>query len=320
MSDTYYIRAYHNNKHINVPLEEKHQYILTANSISICKEYPLNEQTPDPVLGNGYEMKNFEVALIYSSNWLDFEHGTDDGDYIGDKIQLKNFDFTTEINFEPEFLQAWYNNNNLSTAGRVHSEFNVLSDSGNLVDMEFNSSNTKPIWLNMRLMCVKFNDTLPGDTGNSPESSTMPSYRQQIEGNIGSWFRQNWIYYDKEDIGPHTVFKQSVHQSKMRESTPQTGTFTILYDKKFKIKDSKPIQMEFFHNFNKNVNIDPNTHKITHDSTKNIYWFLLGPSFNRLDMSPNLSTALPYFTANDSSGITAALETYTNLKVTYYDL
>lgn len=319
MSDTYYIRAYHNSKHINVPLEEKHKYYNTANSISICKEYPINSETATEKLGFGYQLNRYEIALIYSSNWINFEHGTADGDYIGDKLQIKNFDFTTSINFEPSFLQAWYNNNNPSTTGRVSTRF-IENLQGDLTAMEFNSSNNKPIWLNMRLMCVKFDKTLDGDTGNTPESGYQPSSRNTIQTALAEWFRNNWIYYKTDTVGTTEVIKQSVHQNKMRESTPQTGTFKILYNQKFKIKDSKPIQMEYFHNINKNVNIDKDTHKITHESLKNTYWFLLGPAYNRLDISPNLSSAIPYYTAESTSGTIATIESYTNLKITYYDL
>ena len=78
------------------------------------------------------------------------------------------------------------------------------------------------------------------------------------------------------------------------------------------------IKSPFF--IQKNVNIDKDTHKITHESLKNTYWFLLGPAYNRLDISPNLSSAIPYYTAESTSGTIATIESYTNLKITYYDL
>lgn len=294
MSDTYYVKAYHNQKHINIPVEEKHQYYENTESFKIAK--------PSTIDGSGYSAAGThnDIALLFSSNWLNFERGTDSDDYIGNKIQLRSLDLTTAM-FVPRATQEI-----------IYENFNGYApvyegSEGGTVSYRIPNTATlqNKIWAKFRFMVVQFDDKLNGDA-NSKATSTI----QNIKDDIKNWFFNTYIYY------PATSgkYRQSVHQNKMRESGTWTGKFKILYDSKMSISANKPLQFEKLISINKNVNID--TGHITHESVKNIYFFIIPPCFNDLDASFNVNSYLAGISNNDLVLATILA----NMKITYYDL
>lgn len=80
-----------------------------------------------------------------------------------------------------------------------------------------------PWFANYRMFVVKCKpDFIFGD-GTDPD---IPDYIQ--------WFKKNFVYYANSN-------EFSNQQLIMRESTEDTGQFTILYDHQFKLSDRKPV-------------------------------------------------------------------------------
>lgn len=317
MSDSYYITARHNKKKIHIPIEEKHQYNSSARYMRVVKENTTSSNKY--IYGNGFSVHWPNVSIITSSNWYKFENGSSEEKYIGDKIQLKSLDTTLELNFTKEFLDKWYGigDDSQTAINKIESDFKLISNTGNLASITIKPANFKPFWVNCRLMAIQFDDKIAGDTGKPP-LETGGSDNETMEKAIAEWFNETYIYYESDTSGNNTMIKQSVHQDKLRESTKYSGSFKRLYDKKFKLKENKPLQMEFILPINKNVNIDEDTGKITHESFKNIYIFLLTSGYNKVDMSPNLYRTIE--TGWDNADSYSIGELGANLKLTYYDL
>lgn len=121
-------------------------------------------------------------------------------------------------------------------------------------------------YFRFRVMVVQFNET-------------------KTEAEIAEWFRNTYTYYRMKAIYQNTVPFQSVHTAKLRESTPFTGTFKELYDKKTCLKKNKTVKMSTIRiPIKMNVNFDNTTNKPTDESMKHIYLIVIGPCCNELDM------------------------------------
>lgn len=152
-----------------------------------------------------------------------------------------------------------------------------------------------------RIMAVKFKNKL-----NDPETD------------LARWFRETYIY---TNIAVGTVINpqfQSVHLDKLRDSTPWTGSFRILADKKFKLGKMKTNKTFNFNiPINTDVNFENTTNKPT-DSQKfsNIYIFIISPSNNWTDVDA--------ITARQLANLgTAQIEIggcNMNIKTIYYDM
>lgn len=155
-------------------------------------------------------------------------------------------------------------------------------------------ANLYPFYINLRLMVVHF------DQARTP-------------ADIAAWFKYTYIYYN--DLGSNN-FRQSCHQSMLRESSQYTGKFKILHDEKFKLsRDYSVRQFKVTLTPNMDLTFDSSNY-VTNDNFKNTYFFLLGP----IDYSIDCSTYLGNWLLN-SSGKTYDLVNFTyNLKYTYYDL
>lgn len=152
-----------------------------------------------------------------------------------------------------------------------------------------------------RIMAVRFDKVL-----NDPETD------------IAQWFRDTYIYTNVSvglTINPQY---QSVWLDKKRESTPWTGSFTILADKKFKLGKTKTNKT---FNFNLGINSDVNFENTTNKPTanqffSNIYIFIISPSDNWADVDAITATKL----ANLGVTQLALAHMDMNVKTIYYDM
>lgn len=149
----------------------------------------------------------------------------------------------------------------------------------------------------LRVMVVQFDET-------------------KTEAQIAEWFRSTYTYFRNQAIYQNTVPVQSVHTAKLRESTPYTGTFRILYDKKTCLKKNKTVKMSTIRiPVKQNVNFENATNHPTPDSMKHIYLIVIGPCCNELDMD-----AISFDQTKSLTGDIALFNTACVSKFEYYDL
>lgn len=168
----------------------------------------------------------------------------------------------------------------------------------NLID-QFGHGQNIDTCFRFRLMTVKFQD---------PMTAT----------DISKWFRESHIYFYTETAQDGAYPVVNNWAKKLRESTPYTGQFTILMDKKFtmtKFKSFKQIMANV--PIKGNVNFDNTSSKPTANQYfSNIYTFLISPSYNKGDMDP-ISVDKADSLATDSANL---FEAKTNIKTIYYDI
>lgn len=105
------------------------------------------------------------------------------------------------------------------------------------------------------------------------------------ETDMANWFRTTYTYFREKAIYNDTAPLQSVHTAKLRESTPKTGMFRILYDKKTCLKKNKTVKLSTIRlPVKMNVNFENDNNKPTDDSMKRIYLIVIGPCYNEVDM------------------------------------
>lgn len=146
----------------------------------------------------------------------------------------------------------------------LHWTYDIYLKGDNLITT-FPHGGICDLYLRFRAMVVKFNE-------------------QMSEQDIVDWYKATYIYFKTAGTNNHTIV-QSVHQTKMRESTPYTGKFKILYDKKFKMGRKKSVKMANVPiRINQNLNFDNTTNHATDENFKYIYGIIIGPCNNALDM------------------------------------
>lgn len=153
-----------------------------------------------------------------------------------------------------------------------------------------------------RIMAVKFKNPL-----NDPESD------------IAKWFRETYIYTNIVVGAVVNPQRQSVHMDKLRDSTPWTGSFTILADKKFKLGKQKTNKL---FNFNLKINSDVNFENTDNKPTanqffSNIYIFIISPSNNADDVDAITQRQLSNLQNVNQIGIGYC---EMNVKTIYYDM
>lgn len=154
------------------------------------------------------------------------------------------------------------------------------------------------LFLRFRVMVVKFENEM--------------SSQQLVE-----WFRTTYIYFKTMTVGALTWPCQSVHQTKLRESTPYTGRFKILYDKKLKMGKKKTVKVSNISiPIKQNLNFENTYNKVTDDTFKNIYAIFIGPCFNDIDTDSITSDKTYSFSSERVflAGIHAVM------KYEYYDI
>lgn len=156
-----------------------------------------------------------------------------------------------------------------------------------------------PFRFNFRVMTVKFEN-------------------QMSRTDISRWFRETYIYYRTVSITGGVSFPyQSNWMDKLRESTPWTGQFKILFSKKFQITDThSQTQLNITIPIKGQVNFDNTSNNPTSNQyTSNIYTFLIGPSNNDLDMD--------MLSCDQTQTITPSATMWfyqANIKTIYYDM
>lgn len=179
----------------------------------------------------------------------------------------------------------------------VHLTYSITL-SGDIYINNLSHSQAIDTYFRFRVMVVQFNESM---------SST----------DIRDWFKATYTYMRTQAIHSGTVPVQSVHTAKLRESTPYTGSFNILYDKKTCLKKNKTVKMSTISiPIKMNVNFDNSTNKPTDESMKHIYLIIIGPCCNELDMDTISNDKTTTFSTGD-------LPTFTTqgvFKYEYYDL
>lgn len=162
----------------------------------------------------------------------------------------------------------------------IHWTIDLRLDGQSLIN-NFPHGTLTDLYARFRIMVVKFQE-------------------QMSEQNIVDWFKATYIYFAK--LTNNSLY-QSVHQTKLRESTPYTGKFKIMYDKKIKMGRKKTIKMcNIPIKINQNLNFENTNNHATDDAFKYIYGLVIGPCNNMLDLDPisaesarNFSTAYNEF-------------------------
>lgn len=147
----------------------------------------------------------------------------------------------------------------------LHWTYSICLNGGSIIQ-NLSHGELIDMFMRFRVMVVKFNTAM-------------------TEQDLCDWFKGTYIYFNTVNItGGGQTIQQSVHQTKLRESTPYTGKFKILYDKKIKLGKKKtvkianiPIQIK------QNLNFDENN-ACTDASFKYIYGLVIGPCYNNLDL------------------------------------
>lgn len=276
---SYKIYAKKGKKVMPIKIEEKHIYQHTATNQDLYLSVIKSVTNPTfPRYYRGYAPTDANCKLLHNTNTIAITQGTTEDQRIGNKVNIKSVSLVLNLHINPTPL--------INDFG--HSE---------LVDMKFH----------FRLMCVKFNSPLPTtSTGGEPEE-------------FAKWYRSTFIYYRTVSVsGDANMPVQSNWMDKMRNSTEYTGSFKILYDKKFSLSKFKTVKQ-------KQINL-PIKGNATFDNTNNllspnqglsnIYTFLIGPSNNWLDMDAISTDKAEHL----STGYANLFIYNANIKTIYYDV
>lgn len=156
-----------------------------------------------------------------------------------------------------------------------------------------------PFKFNFRLMTVKFK-------------------KQMTTTDIADWYRESYIYLRTVSITGGVSFPyQSNWMKKLRESTPWTGQFEILMDKKFQLTyQHSNTLMSITLPIKGQVNFSNTSQNPTENQAiSNIYTFLISPANNDLDMDS--------LSADQTQTITPSATMWNyqcNIKTIYYDV
>lgn len=220
-----------------------------------------------------YQQVTSDIDFKIIHNTSDFTIGTGVGEdtMIGRKIQIKDITYTMIFNL----------------VGNVFTDYIPHSDSFDL-------------WLNCRILCVKFD-------------------QPKTEANLAAWFENNFIYY-KLTGGTTGSPVLSTWQARLRESTNDTGRFTILKDIKFRLSKKDSVkQITFSLSPQKDCTISSNDSTIVNDDMKFIYTFLIGPICYQFDTDAR-TTEMTSAATWDSHPSNQWIVANSNVKYTLYDL
>lgn len=179
----------------------------------------------------------------------------------------------------------------------LHIDPTILINSfghSELVDMKFH----------FRIMCVKFNN--PIDLTNE-------------QNELANWYKNTFVYYRTvSSTGGDKVPVQSNWMDKIRNSSTTTGSYKILFDKKFSLTKFKTVKQKQINlPIKGNANFDNDTNELsTNQPLSNIYTFIIGPSNNWLDMDAISTSKIESYQYS-----AAELFIYNaNIKTIYYDI
>lgn len=130
---SYIVKAYNHGKHINLQIEEKHQYYHTRSD---QETYSLTLPEIGPVeAGSGYKLTQQQMRVLFTTNDIKFTEGTGNDEMVGQKVHIKSANYNGWLSFIPNFLITEFPH-------------------GTLTDLR----------MNFRLMVVKFDSDLPHST------------------------------------------------------------------------------------------------------------------------------------------------------------
>lgn len=132
---SYYVKAYNNGRHINLQVEEKHQYYHTVSDRYYNITLP---QISATVAGSGRKLTQYQMRVLFTTNDIKFTEGTGNDEMIGQKVHIKSASYSGYLALNPSVLIADFPH-------------------GTLTDLRFN----------FRLMIVKFDSDLPHSTTQS---------------------------------------------------------------------------------------------------------------------------------------------------------
>lgn len=156
------------------------------------------------------------------------------------------------------------------------------------------------LWTNCRLMCVKFD-------------------QPKTEANLAAWFESNFIYY-KLSGGTSGSPVLSTWMKRLRESTNDTGRFTIIKDIKFRLNKKESVkEITFSLSPHKDCTINSSDSTIVNDDMKFIYTFIVGPICYQFDTDVR-TTEMTSSSAWDSHPSNQWIICNSNVKYTMYDL
>ena len=220
-----------------------------------------------------YQQVASDLDFKIIHNTSDFTIGTGVGEdtMIGKKIQIKDITYTIITRL----------NSNTFTDYIPHAD-------------------NFDLWLNCRLMCVKFD-------------------QPKTEANLMSWFENNFIYY-KLSGGTTGSPVLSNWMKRLRESTNDTGRFTILKDIKFRLSKKDSVkEITFSLSPHKDVTINSSDSTIVNDDMKFIYTFIVGPICYPFDTDAR-TTEMTSAASWDSHPNNIWITVNSNTKYTMYDL
>lgn len=171
---------------------------------------------------------------------------------------------------------------------------------GNSIINKFSHSEAITTTFNFRIMCVKFEELM-------------------TTTDLADWYQKTYIYYFNVPVANAQYIPfQSNWMDKLRESTPYTGAFKILYDKKFTLgKNHTVTQMNINLPIKGNINFDNTSNRPTdNQEINNTYCFIIGPSNIFLDCDCISQDKMMQSSFTD----TGLAYINTNIKVKYYDM
>lgn len=171
---------------------------------------------------------------------------------------------------------------------------------GNTIITHLNYGTNADMFMRFRVMVVKFDDS-------------MTITRNEVV----NWFRATYIYFKMKTLTNGSMVPiQSIHQTKLRESTEYTGKFKILYDKKLKFGKKKTVKIANISiPIKQNLTFENTNNQCTDGSFKNIFAIIIGPGCNQLDLDAVGADKVYYWHTSRNIANTKAV-----LKWEYYDM
>lgn len=337
---SYYVSAYRNGKMIRLPVEDKHWYNLgvqsekNLNTLSLIKiikpvKDPLNLQAMDSTTkGTSIDTDNISLLFAGGSFRLLSQGTSGDEQFIADKIYIKNIKYTIGLRLMNDFIT-----NRDTYASNANYYYKTANPS--LIDYTISSENyasfADNFYANFRIMLVKFTDPLVNSEGVGDNEDSWPTAGAQsanaVRDLLKEWFNQSRIYldsttnYDNQNQSGLYLNEcvQPVYTDSLRNSSIWTGKFKVLWDEKVKLTKSNP-SLFFEKSFviNQNVNLVGTTggFKISGDTLKNTYLFIIGPTCLAYDVD---GYTYKYMNSQSSSSVNLA-HVDLNTKITYYDI
>ena len=337
---SYYITARRNGKVIKLPVEDKHWYSLgvqsekNLNSLSIIKiikpvKDPANLQAIDRnTKGTSVDADNISLLFAGGSFRLNSQGTSEDSEFIADKIYMKSIKYTIGLRLMNSII---LDRDNYTFTTNYNYSTTTPTQLANSISYNTIDSFSDNFYANFRIMLVKFTDPLIDSQGvgdNEDSWSTAGSQSATaVKQLLAEWFNQSRIYLDSstdyDNQNQSGVYLnecvQPVYTDSLRSSSIWTGKFRILWDEKVKLTKNNPsLFFDKTFTINQNCNMVGTTggFKISGDTLKNTYLFIIGPTCVAYDVD---AYTYKYLNSIGTSSLNLA-HVDLNTKITYYDV